>query len=76
MIFNLEGSCGIMSMNYLTRELKDTPQLKIVRPRGFKWNYRHEQSNLRTSWVTCNNHMIKNKLQRWTSHSTLKGLEL
>ena len=40
------------------------------------WNYGHEQSNLITSWVISNNHMISNQSQRWTRHSTLKGLEL
>ena len=43
MIFNLEGSCGIMSMSYSTLELKGTPHLNTVQLIRFMWNYGYEQ---------------------------------
>ena len=61
MMFNLEGSWGIMSMNYSTQGLKeDTSCLKIVQLIGFMQNYEHEILNSRTSWVTCNSPIIRN----------------
>ena len=71
-MFNSEGSCGIMSMNYSTQGLKDTSLLNTARPIGFMRNYGHEQFNSRTSWVTDNSLMIRNIISKGIRNSILK----
>ena len=75
MIFNMEGACGIMSMNYSTQELKHTSQLKIIRLIGFMRNYGHEQFNSRNSCVKYNSPMIRNIISKGINKSILNTLE-
>ncbi|WMV54690.1 hypothetical protein MTR67_048075 [Solanum verrucosum] len=44
----MEGSSGIMGMNYSTQGLNDTSHLKIARLIRFMRNYGHELLNSRT----------------------------
>ena len=74
MIFKLDGSYGIISMNYLTREHIVTSHLKIIQLIGFIWKYGHEQFNSRTSWATWNSHVIRNIISKvlYTYYSILR----
>ena len=71
-IFKFEVSCGIMSMNYSTQELKGTFYLKIVPLIGFMKNYRHALVISSTSWVICNSPMIRNIISIGIRISILK----